>query len=192
MQEIPVSLPNNRPKAAWLSILRNVAIIVVIYLVITRGCIPAFQTGFGAETTYDPPGGDNAHFDPIAAADDIQAQVGEGAELMAMSATFVKSDGTQDLATDLYVATTNYEFVREVPPPADAPPIGAGGSADGRWYQVTDVDIFRPGQMRQVIGTNSYTYLHKGMDLDENRPTGAKPATIPCRAVPLPRCGNRH
>lgn len=182
MQETPVLPNSNRPKTKWTSIVAIGAVASII-IAIVWGCAAGMQTGFGAETTYDPPGGDNTHFDPIAAADDIQAQIGESAELMGMSSTFVKSDGTQDLVTELYVATTNYEFVREVPTPDNAPPIGAGGSPDGKWYQVTDVDIFRPGQWRQVTGSSEYTYLHKGMALDPYDPRGSKPDTIP-----MPRC----
>jgi hypothetical protein len=182
MQETPV-LPNNHPKNNRRAALWIIAIIAVIFFVIIPGCSWIFDTSFGARTTYAPPGDDNSRFDPIAAADEVQAQVGEGAELIAMSATFVKSDGTQDLVTEVYFATTDYEFVREVPPPADAPPIGAGGSVDGRWYQVTNVDIFSPGQMRRVTGSDNYSYVHKGMDLDTDNPIGSKPATIP-----MPRC----
>jgi hypothetical protein len=185
MQETPVLPSDSRTPPPWLLPLRIFAVVGIIVFVFIRGCIPGFETGFGSETTYDPPGGDPSRFDPIASMDSIQAQVGDGAELIEMSSTFVKSDGTQDLTTDVYFARSDYEFVREVPPPDDAPPIGAGGSASGRWYQITHVDIHDPGQWRQVTGSTSYSYLHKGMALDEFTPTGNKPDTIPPPTCPF-------
>lgn len=183
MKEIPVIPPNNPSIRARVPTLITIAVVVVVLLVIIPSCISVVDTGFGAETTYDPPGSDNTRYDPIAAVGEIQAQIGEGTELISLSSTYVKSDGTQDLVTDLYTAVSNYEFVREVPPPDNAPPIGAGGSTTGRWYQITQVDIYSPGQWRQVTGSTNYTYLHKGMDLDNYDPTGTRPAIIP-----LPRC----
>lgn len=183
MKETPVIPPNNRSTRTKVPIVITIAVIAVVILVIIPSCVSALDTGFGAETTYDPPGGDNTRYDPIAAVGEIQAQIGEGAELISLSSTYVKSDGTQDLVTDLYSAVSDYEFVREVPPPADAPPIGAGGSTTGKWYQVTEVDVYSPGQWRQVTGSSNYSYLHKGMELDNYDPRGTKPATIP-----LPRC----
>lgn len=183
MQEIPVIPPNKSSTRTKIPILITIAVIAVVILVVIPSCVSAFDTGFGAETTYDPPGGDNTRYDPIAAVGQIQTQIGEGAELISLYSTYVKSDGTQDLTTDLYSAISNYEFVREVSAPDNAPPIGAGGSTTGRWYQVTQVDVYSPGQWRRVTGSSDYTYLHKGMELDSYDPTGTEPTTIP-----LPRC----
>lgn len=183
MKEKPVLPATPRSKPTWLPLVGSLLVVGLLALMAIRSCMPAFETGFGNETTYAPPGEDPARFNPITAIEAIQSQIGDGAELMQMSSTYVKSDGTQDLTTELYYARSDYEFVREVPAPDNAPPIGAGGSASGRWYQVTHVDIFDPGQWRQVTGTNNYSYLHKGMALDVDTPTGTKPDTIA-----LPQC----
>lgn len=135
--------------------------------------------------------GDPARFDPVAAYRQISALAGPGARLESLRATGVRRDGTMDLtATYDQPPHATYELHREAPAPVPAPPVGAGGSIDGRWFQSLRVDAYRAGQERQVtrIGDGvglTYRYINRGLDLDEGRVTGTpdKPA------VPPPACG---
>lgn len=64
--------------------------------------------------------------------------------------------------------------------PADAPPIGAGGTVDGKWFIPVDIDIYQPGQWRKVSGGNlSYTYMNRGMQREVNDPTSADQIILP-------------
>jgi hypothetical protein len=183
MKETPV-IPNvKRPTPPWIKGVSLIVGVIVLIILMQVSCAFLFDTVWSPHPTYPAPGEDNSRFDPIAAIPAIQTQIGESPELMSLRSTYVKSDGTQDLTTEIYNARTTYEFVREVPEPDNAPPIGAGGSADGKWYQVTGVDIFRPGQWRSVSGSENYTYQHKGMDLDNHDARGTKPETLA-----IPRC----
>src|SRR5688500_10607865 len=110
------------------------------------------------------PPGDPARYDVVGSYAAIAAFAGEGAQLTGMSAHGVRSDGTVDLTSELLFGA-DYQFVREVKAPADAPPVGAGGSADGRYHEVIDVRLWQPGQLRHVsTGRSSYDYRHKGME----------------------------
>jgi len=120
--------------------------------------------------------GDVTKFDPILA---LPGQVsdfaGDEAKLISLEAKFVKSDGTMDL-TASYHARTDYKFMRQLDEaPADAPPIGAGGSLDDVWYEPVRVSAYDPGQVRHVTsmgGNYSYSgnYVHKGMEIDVGKP----------------------
>ncbi|MEO8612122.1 MAG: hypothetical protein ABI690_29765, partial [Chloroflexota bacterium] len=115
--------------------------------------------------------GDATHFDPIANFAAIKAYAGVGALLTDFSANYVRSDGTLDLTAD-YHPSVMLEFVVPTTAPANAPPIGAGGSANGQWYIPVDIDIFSPGQWRSMSSSSvSYTYINKGMERDTDDPT---------------------
>src|SRR5262245_41713872 len=104
----------------------------------------ALVLGCGSEGTVDPPGGDPTRFDPYASYAEVAAYAGPGSQLVSFDANGIRADGTLDLTTDFYFGA-HYQFVREVPPPADAPPVGAGGSADGKYHEQIDVRLARPG-----------------------------------------------
>ena len=133
--------------------------------------------------------GDASRFDPVAALDQVLALAGPGARLEQLSTSGVRSDGTLDLtATYTPAPRASYTLHREVPAPADAPPLGAGGSRDGRWYQALRVDAYRPGQMRQVTKVGGgigrrYRYVNRGLDLEVDDVTGEAG-----EAVPPPAC----
>ena len=91
----------------------------------------------------EPVPGDLAHFDPIERYPQIERFAGHGLELRQLSARGVKDDGTIDLAQTTYSAAVEYHFVKATKPPADAPPVGAGGSA--QWKQRVIVLITRAG-----------------------------------------------
>lgn len=165
-----------------------VILIVVGYFAFTYVIIPLFATGFGMADTRPVPG-DPRRFDPIAALPEVQEYAGEGALLYAIDANYVRRDGTLDLNAEYspkpYV---DFEFYREVPRPADAPPVGAGGSVEDKWYERVTIRAYEPGQWRQVttIGggiTTRYSYMNQGMERDISSPTASRPGEPP--AAPM-------
>ena len=160
-------------------VLQLIAAGVLGYLAFIYLVIPFFETGGGNADTREVPG-DATHFDPIANFAAIKEYAGEGAMLTSFDAYYVRSDGTLDLTATNYYPRVTLEFVVPSGPPADAPPIGAGGATDGKWYIPVDIDIFQPGQWRSVSsGSNSYSYVHKGMERDTGSPTSSDPAILP-------------
>lgn len=133
------------------------------------------------EQTVAPPG-DPRRFDPVARHGEVAAFAGSGVRLSALDARFVRSDGTLDLEAE-YRPSPNarYDFVREVAAPANAPPLGAGSSADGRWYEAIEVEVSRPWEFRSVRrvgagGSASYQYFNRGMRRQADPPSGRAPA----------------
>jgi len=142
----------------------------------------------------EPPPGDARRFDPIAAYGEVAAFAGENAQLVSIAARFVRSDGTMDLKADYRPSpSAQYRFVREMPAPAEAPPVGAGGNADGRWHESVHVGISRPWQFRSVrrvggSGGASYQYFNRGMERRTDPPSGRASAAI----APPPACAFRR
>jgi hypothetical protein len=120
--------------------------------------------------------GDVTKFDPIVGYNQAAAFAGGGVKLTSLEAKYVKSDGTVDLNAS-YNPQVDYEFVHELSePPADAPPVGAGGSLDDKWYESVTISVHDPGQVMHVTsmgGNFSYSgsYVHKGMERDVGRAT---------------------
>lgn len=118
-------------------------------------------------------------FDPFVGLAQAQALAGEGAEIVSISAYYVRSDGTMDLNADYTPApNVTYEFVRKVDRPADAPPVGVAGSTGGQWYQPIEIDVYKPGSRRHVSVTSggtrvSYTYTNEGMVREAEDPTSS-------------------
>jgi hypothetical protein len=138
-----------------------------------------FSQMTGVETVQSRPvEGDAANFDPIASFKSMQAFAGEGAQLVEFEAYFVRSDGTLDLtATYNPSPRVSAEFVMEVEPPADAPPVGAGGG--GTWYREVEIEAYRPGQTRRVSSSSySYSYTNEGMTRDIDTPRSFTPTVI--------------
>ncbi len=159
-------------------ILQLIVLGVVGYMAFIFLVIPFFETGGGNADTREVPG-DATHFDPIANYATIKAYAGEGALLTAFEAYYVHSDGTVDLTANYYPRVT-LEFVIPSGPPADAPPIGAGGATNGKWYIPVDIDIYQPGQWRKVSSNSgSYSYMNKGMERDTGSPTSNEPTILP-------------
>lgn len=133
--------------------------------------------------------GDPTHFDPIATVNEMRSHFDPNAKLSSIDISYVKSDGTLDLKATSYRPTARYDFYRELSePPKDAPPVGAGGTKEGKWYEPVDVEVFEPGQWRHVkrIGggvSTEYSYIHKGIDVDRGTPT-----TSPSDFVEDPKC----
>lgn len=131
--------------------------------------------------------GDPARFDAVAGLAQALALAGPGARLESFRASGVRRDGTLDLTARYTPAPlASYALHRPAAAPDPAPPLGAGGSPDGRWYQAVRVDAYRPGQQRQVTSVGGgigvrYRYVNRGLDLDEGAVTGApdEPAITP-------------
>lgn len=144
---------------------------------------------FGEDTREVP--GNAAAFDPIASYAEIAAYAqGEaaGIEFIEMSAYYVKSDGTLDLTATAYRPNVTWEFIVPAARPENAPPVGAGGSPDDRYFQKITIRAFEPGQMRSVSRTSggvrtSYTYRHLGLERDVDDPTTSRDT-----ATPPPTC----
>ena len=129
--------------------------------------------------------GDAASFDPIAQYDAVREYAGEGAQLLEMSAFYVKSDGTVDLnaAYDPYVS---YEFFRlSTSEGQEAPPLGAGGSGSDQWYQTVTVEAWRPGKTWSIqSGSSNFTFTTQGLSREWDEPRNTMPGT----AIDAPTC----
>lgn len=162
--------PPASPLVKWA---RRTVVFVILVGIVKYGIIPFFETGGGNADTREVPG-DATHFDPMANYAVIKTYAGEGALLTEFDAYFVRSDGTMDLTADYYPRVST-SFVIPTNAPADAPPIGAGGSTNGQWYIPVDIDIYQPGQWRKVTSSSvSYTYVNKGMQRDVDDPTSSQ------------------
>jgi hypothetical protein len=143
----------------------------------------------GVETIQSRPvAGDPAHYDPIAGLPAMRAFAGEGAQLTQFEASFVRSDGTLDL-TASYTPSPRVttQWLVKVPPPSDAPPVGAGGL--GTWYRRVTIDAYRPGQGGRVTtrgpgGSFSYQYENEGMTRRSDAPAALREVTV----LEPPRC----
>lgn len=166
-----------------------VLLIVLGYFGITYVITPLFITGFGLADTRPVPG-DPRNFDPLAALPGVQEYAGEGALLFSIEAYFVRQDGTLDLnAAYSPKPYVTYEFYREVPRPEDAPPVGAGGSVDDKWYERITIRAYEPGQWRHVtsIGggvSTEYSFMNQGMQRDVSSPTSSRSGEPPA----VPKC----
>ncbi|MFH1620629.1 MAG: hypothetical protein ABIB04_00925 [Patescibacteria group bacterium] len=127
-----------------------------------------------------PVPGDPTRFDPIASLSEIQSFAGEGSKLLSINALYVKSDGTMDL-TASYHPSVEYQFFRETSPPKDAPPVGAGSSPNGAWFEPVTIKAYEPGQWHHVkiMGgvSTEYSYRNNGMERDTSKPVSSPPGT---------------
>ncbi len=141
------------------------------------------------QDTRDVPG-DPTRFDPMAGLDEVLAWGGPEARLERIYVSGVRRDGTLDLTADFSRApSVTYELHRTVEAPDPAPPVGAGGSADGRWFQSLRIEAIKPGKRRQTtrIGGGSAErlwYVSRGLDRHAGDVTGAPSQA----AIPLPTC----
>jgi hypothetical protein len=166
----------------------TLVVMIVIGACVIFGIIPFFETGGGNADTRSVPG-DAAHFDPVASYPSVLNYAGAGAELISVSAYYVRSDGTVELNASYSPApSVDYEFVRKLDKaPANAPPIGAGGANTAPWYEPIEIHLYQPGQWRQVSSSNvSYTYVNKGMERSVDDPeNGLSHPVIPPPACPF-------
>jgi hypothetical protein len=189
--EVRAKPVNRRVRSCGIGCLALIVLIVgsLVYLV-PNVIIPFFETGGGNEDTRPVPG-DARRFDPIAALPGVREYAGVGAKLVSLRADYVRSDGTLDLNAD-YTPKPNvdYRFIREVARPADAAPIGAGGSNTGPWYEPIRIRAYQPGQWRQVTRSGGgvslrYSYMNRGMERDAGAPTTNAETVAPDPACSL-------
>jgi len=165
--------------------------LIILVVAIVAGVtflLPLFIDGFGFADTRDV--NNPTAFDPVAHYGEVLDFVRDGAldiegiRLVSVRASFVRSDGTLDLTASSYSPSVTYEFYRETSPPADAPPVGAGGStSDNLYYEDVSIRVYEPGQWRSVtqVGNGarlSYTYMNRGMDRDIDPASGSLPDFI--------------
>ncbi|MGQ9910660.1 MAG: hypothetical protein ACUVS2_17685 [Candidatus Flexifilum sp.] len=116
-------------------------------------------------------------FDPVAALPEIRAFAGDGALLAEIYATSVRPDGTLNLnATYTPRPYVDYRFYRVVPRPDNAPPIGAGGTSSGPWFEPITISAYQPGQMSLISrtggGVNVRTqFINQGLAREIDEPT---------------------
>ncbi len=129
-------------------------------------------------------------FDPISAFQVAREFAGPDAQLISFRASNVRSDGTLDLtATYSPAPRVEYNFAREIPRPADAPPVGAGGTGAGPWYEPITVEAFQPGQRRQITTVNggvrvSFQHVNEGL----TRSVSAASTNLSGKLVDAPQC----
>jgi len=142
---------------------RRIPATALIFLLITisfGSCIALitaidFATAYFGENKRPVPG-DSGQFDPIAAFPEIRLYAGENAQLNSIQIDFARADGTLNLKATSYKPRATYTFYRELStPPADVPPVGAGGSPNQKWFERIDVivqqaDSYNLGLRRSV------------------------------------------
>ncbi|MBI2339637.1 MAG: hypothetical protein HYU99_04620 [Deltaproteobacteria bacterium] len=151
----------------------------------------SFVTTLFVDTTFVP--GDARRFDPVGSFAEIRRYAGDGVELLSLEAECVRSDGTIDLKADYVRAAmvpVKYHFVQKLTrPPEEAPPIGAGGSPDGSWYQPINIDVSTPWrswavQRQRGTARTNYVYMNLGMKRDLLSVEGGLPSPV----IPPPAC----
>jgi len=138
---------------------------------------------FVAACSYDgsqdlPSGTDLRRFDPAGAYAAALAAAGPGAVLERIEASFVREDGTQDLAAE-YIPShlkdvTTYRFVAPSGKAAKAVPIGAGG---GGAHEYVKVVFSEPRWITSRSGKSTNTRKQRGMQVTRY-PTGATPEPV--------------
>lgn len=135
--------------------------------------------------------GDPARFDPVASLNQVMSLAGPGARLEVLRTAGVRRDGTLDLTAAYSPApSATYELHRDAPAPKNAPPVGAGGSADGRWYQSLRIEAAKPGRRRRatLLVRQQRTRPRCGRRVRQTRP--APCAATGVRLRPAVGCGH--
>lgn len=158
---------SNRTRGCLLS---TVGLLLAVGAFMYWGIYPLAQNGFGMVTSESVP--DPHAFNPIASYAQVERlarQDGESVQLVELTAYYVKSDGTMDLNAP-YTPKPNatYQFVRQVPRPADAPPMGAGGANDV-FYETITIDAYEAGAWRNHTTYSgnariSTLFMNKGLE----------------------------
>jgi hypothetical protein len=123
--------------------------------------------------------GDAHAFDPVERVPAVRAILDEGYRLEHFTATGVRPDGTIDVTDPQVEGQVIYFFSRPAPPPATSPPVGAGGSLDGRWTQRAMVVVERPGrQLVSNMGGETVYRLSRGLLVIESVPEAGDSAAV--------------
>lgn len=150
--------------------LTAVVIVTSVVLIAIMVCLPVtlLIVTTSNDTSAYPPGEDQTHFDPIAAAEEVQAFVGENVQLVSMTSSYVHADGTQNLTAQGVYATTRYIFVPIVPAPTQLSSAKTGFPIGKHYYQGIEVTVGRAAR-----GMTKNGYILKN---------------IPTTPVSLPTC----
>lgn len=168
------------------AILSLLLALVMVGVIGFSAFVAALTEGQAAQT--QPVQTDANNFEPFVGLAQAQALAGPDAFLAEIRAIYVRSDGTMDLYA-AYSPSTYYEFVRKIPRPEDAPPVGVTGSTNGQWYEPVTIEVYRPGSHGYVStfsGGNRVTnsYLNEGMLRTSDTPTTSGPGAF----LPDPDC----
>ena len=152
---------------------------------------PMLKSEFGIELR-DLDGADPQRYDALAYLPQIQDFAGSGAALVKIRLNGVRVDGTLDLNANYTPAPrAEYTFQRALSaPPPNAPPIGAGGSVTGQWYEPVEIAVYRPGQRRSITrrGGNSSVsiqYTNRGVEKETQEAVAQAATTIPAPTCAL-------
>lgn len=138
-----------------------------------------------------PVPGDPNHFDPVSTLEKVRNLAGSEASLTKLEMDYVSSDGTLNLNATNYSPKVKYEFIIKTSAPEGValPPIGAGGSPDGIWFETVSIRAFKPGDSinyRSYSGNSSRHYMitNEGLTIERSAPEYAKPTA----ALAAPQC----
>ena len=160
--------------------------IISIAIVLVFLTVGVFLVGCTSQTTNqpntavpalptDPILGDGSHFDPVAAYPQIAKIAGDGLHFIGMDIYYVRSDGTLDLNAS-YKPYANYSFFQYMDgAPTDAPPVGAGGKLNAKWYQPSLVAVRGPDNPGEKSKVDRY----------DEKPTNAMLPIVPAPTCPL-------
>jgi hypothetical protein len=138
--------------------------------------------------------GTASSFDPISNFQAVREFAGPDAQFISLRASNVRSDGTLDLtATYSSAPRVEYNFAREIPRPADAPPVGAGGTGTGPWYEPITVEAYKPGQRSQISTVNggvrvSFQHVNEGL----TRSVSVASTGLADKLVDAPQCSFKN
>lgn len=175
-----------KPRPIRFSFWVKVALSIVGFILLYRYILqPFFESGFGMEDTRAVPG-DASNFEPFNALPEIRSYAGEDVLLIEITLSYVRSDGTMELTASYTPAPeAEYEFMRQIPRPDNAPPIGAGGANNEPWYEPITITAYQPGKWWHVTtGSTEYSYMNKGMDRETSSPRNGLSSPV----LDDPRC----
>lgn len=123
-------------------------------------------------------------FDPITSFGDVQAFAGDGLRFRSLEAEYVSPDGTLDFGAS-YTPPPHATYIFLQPTTVEnAAPVGAGGSATGKWMNAIEVTLGKKGRYAEVSYDSKMhvdsDFRSRGMDKDIGypQPDGGE-ATVP-------------
>lgn len=148
-------------------------------------------TYFQVHSNYSVPVPGNPHaFDAVTSFAEVQQFAGNDTRFQGLEADYVSSNGTLDFEAGYNPAPhVTYTFHQLTNAPKDAPPIGAGGSINGKWMHTIDISLGKKGRYSEVGDPSNKqidsSFDSRGMDKDIGypQPDDQEPAIAPptCR-----------
>lgn len=150
--------------------------------------------------TLPVPGNPRA-FDPVASFVEAQRFAGADAKFQSLDAEYVSPDGTLNFEAGYTPAPhLKYTFNQLIPTPANEPPVGAGGSGNGKWMRTVTIALGKKGRYAE-ISFDAYKHVDgsfnsQGMDKEEGypQPDDGEPALAAptCRFADLWKVALEH